>query len=311
MTEAEGAAAAEGTPVEGAQAGGGMPGSGTHDPGDYMARISNEPEFAVDQIKDKDRKISSLNERLKGLEGVDELVEAAGSVDNLRGYVTTGFGVLQRPELNKVVEEALRTGVVPGFQTEPQGDAVDDDPYGDPDIKELRKTITSLTDKLETMSQQNDQRFAQAETRGSMAIVNDNVDKVLETYGVNDEIRSKLSETISRKVKEAEMGARQGNQQHLNLLNTLAGPQGVETMKMMTLGVIEENMEAIVAARQNGAARSAQAHSTETPSPVRTAGGDSGHSEITPVGDWVRRRLEENTKRAGRDPAKIWHTPLS
>lgn len=122
------------------------------DPGDYLARIRAEPDFAVEQIREKDRKVTEISQRQKELQ--KKLGSLSGVIDQLGG----GDGVYQQlarldrflgnPALRKTLEHYERTGTLPASGQDGYG--MDPEPE-DPQMKaisELQHKITQLESQI-------------------------------------------------------------------------------------------------------------------------------------------------------------------
>lgn len=295
-TGAEGVTDAPATVVD--ETSQGQPG---YDKGDYLARVQHEPEFAVTQVREKDKLINEQSKKLKMFSGIEDYVQATGSSEALRQYVEFAARVKQNPQLATLVEESLRTGQVPGMTEAKPDDA--DDPYLDPEIKTLREQVR----RLESSLGEHNQRFVQAETRSLKTGVESNVAAIMDRYGVNDGVREALGEVINRRVQDAQLRAERGDAQSLKLLESLAHPkEGIDTLRMIASSVIDEHMEAIVAARQSKATGAVKASSTGTPGSAASAGGGPPTKNPAPVGNWVQAILEKTIKESGGDPNKAF-----
>jgi len=306
----EGTAPAAATPDTGTAPGSGEP-SG-YDKGDYLARVEHEPEFAVSQVKEKDRKITELQENTRRFDGLDEYLTVLGGADGLKRYVENTYSIINsQPQLAAALTESLQTGQVPTIPAlEPAGQETDDDVYVDPDIKALRQQVSDLTAKLDSQSQVLDRRFAQAETRSFKGGIDENVKSIMDKFAVNDEIREEMTKTITDRVREAETKAKSGDSSSLQLLNSLSGPEGAKTLRMLVVDITDRHAGAIEAARQNSAAETVQSRATGDPGTGRSAGGGAPGSVSTKTADWVQQALEKNAKSIGRDANKVFN-PLT
>lgn len=281
----------------------GVPGG--YDKGDYLARVMNEPEFAAEQVREKDRKIDEANKKLSKYGPIAQYVEAVGA-EGLQQFIDTGNAVLSNPQLAALVEEVRRTGQLPTAQ--PVGQETDDDPYEDPSVKELRMQLRELKASNERLQQEYSQRFAQAETRGLQTGIEKNIQTIMQQYGVNDSLREKLAQEINTRVQQGSKEAERGNKEALNMLSMLSGEMGVETLKRIIAPVIldEENLMSIASVRQTSKAKGLAAQSTGEPSSARTAGGGGLPPATRMTPNFVQQALEKATKEAGADPRNLW-----
>lgn len=283
--------------------------SAEYDRGDYISRVRNEPDFAAEQVREKDRKINELNQSMKRLGALDPYVTAAGGVDELLAYINAGNTVLSNQQIKQFVEEYARTGQLPTAAPQQQGQEDDDDPYADPEVKSLKQQVRELKASLEQLGGQYNQRFAQAETRSMQAGIEKNIGSLMDLYAVDDTVRQKLSDVIESQVKRAEKAAESGDSDALRILSQLHGATGIDVLKRMAAPVLlePEVMRAIALSKESSQAGRVAAQSTGTPARTQSANGKpSMPDQKLPIHEYVRQVLERNTKAANRDPGSLW-----
>lgn len=294
-----------------------------YDKGDYIARVKNEPEFAAEQVREKDKKYTELQNQYKRFANLEPYVDAVGA-ESVQQYLEVAAVVQNHPQLAEIVNEVRRTGQLPTLpqQQAQQGSGQDndDDLYMDPverELKTLRQELASLKDSNATLQGQLNQQFAQANARSMKAGIDKNVDAVMGRYAVNDEIREKLATAIERQVSEAERNANSQNralaEQSIQLLEMLHGDKGEETLLRMIAPVLLESdgLKAIALASETKRVKDAASQDTGSPAATRTAGGDSQAQELSYSPNLVRDALARNLKKADRDPSTYRFTPSS
>ncbi len=286
---------------------------GGYDKGDYIARIKNEPDFAAEQVREKDKKYTELQGRHKQLEPLEEYVRVAGGSENLIRHVDLGVFVGSNPQLMEAVETVRRTGQLP--EAQPTGQADDDDPYTDPEIKELRTMVRELTASNESLQVQVNQRFAQADARSMKAGIDQNVDAVIQKYAVTDDLKQKIVNAIGSQVSEAERSVNSADpavaERSRQLLEMLHGDKGQETLlRMIAPTILEDDaLRTIVQAKESSRVETVANQDTGAPSRVRTAGGDPQAQELTYSPNLVRDALARNLRRDNRDPVTYSFAP--
>jgi len=124
-SQVEGAAGSEGTPagtpepgstleVEGSTSDTSESESGKS--GDYLERIRSDAEFAVEEIRNKDRAVTAANQKAKRYETqygrLDPVIEDLGGGDGVLQLLTRFNNLLLNPKAKKMVERFEQTGVV-------------------------------------------------------------------------------------------------------------------------------------------------------------------------------------------------------
>ena len=158
-TQAEGTGGAGGMSSEAPEAAG-TPESGEEpgtlpkaESGDYLERIRNEPEFAVDQIRTKDQVVTKANQELKrykqSYQALDPVINNLGGGEAVLGMLTRLNNILVNPGMKRIVERFEQTGSLPtvgegyGGYEEPE----EEDPR-DIKLRELEQRQQELNRKL-------------------------------------------------------------------------------------------------------------------------------------------------------------------
>jgi len=290
------------------QPGAGEVGSGSTGQGgnDYIGRVRSDPDYAESQVRQKDRLVNEANQRYKSLEPLEEYVKAAGGVDALLGLVKTGYDVSSNPKVAGFVNDYQTTGKLPDAES---ADAEsEEDHWVDPDAKAyIEKRERALTDRITSLEAQLQQRLAQTDARTYESGIDANIERIMSEYGANDEIKSEISEAITKRVDEARRRAQQGDQQSLNMLSQLSDPSnGFDTFEMMIAKVLlkPENRRVFVQSTESERVNGVAAQSTGEPGGVATAGGGEP-VQISRGPNMVREALERRTRMANKSDA-LW-----
>lgn len=278
---------------------------GGYDKGDYISRVMNEPDFAAEQVREKDRKINEAKQALKKYEPLANLIDSVGA-DELLGYIQEGYTVRSNPQIAEIVQEFARTGQLPTAQ--PAGQVDDDDPYEDPSVKALKAELREVRATLEQVRGESNQRFAQAETRSFQAGIEKNITSIMDEFAPTDQLKTELAELINSRIEQAQKLAQKGDQQALKMLEMVGGTNGAETLRHIIAPVVlrDDNMRAIAAARETRRAKTVARQDTGAPSAARTAGGGEQSSAVKYAPGFVREALEKATRQAGSDPNRLW-----
>ncbi len=295
----EGAEATAGT--AGAEGGEGQPEG--HDRGDYDARITSEPDFALEQVKAKDRRITELTKVSGRVSKIDPLLDQVGGQDGLLSLAQTGAAVQQNPHLQEYVNEVLRTGQVP-TPAESGQEGGEEDPYEDPAIKEMRTKLRESEERFEHLSQ----RLDSTETRGFRGSIERNLIEHINSLPDVGDLREKAKNSIVERIEAAEAASQRGDPLGRSTLESLGGPTGMETLRLITAPLWIENTIAIARHMEAAEAAPVEAHSTGARTSTNTTGGDLAKVDTRniPVAVLARQTLERETRKQGRDPLKVW-----
>lgn len=281
------------------------------DSSNYDQRVQSDPGFALEQVKHWQKQATKLREELKTWDPLKPYSQFGA--DQILSYAQRAARAEQDPRMKQILETFLETGNVTGGSASASDTASSDleDEYQDPQIRSLREELESL--KRERDGDR--RRLAQAESRGFQAPIQKNVDEFMGSIPASmPELREKAAERINQRLRDLEGLVAQGNQAAREQLESFAKTGeggGLETMQMLCARLINENMEAIVAARQNEKARKVADHATSQRSTVATSPekdtGAPTRGLSTP--DLVREALRKATEAQGRTK-DIWDLPI-
>jgi hypothetical protein len=295
-------AAMPGTPETGAEVDSGQP---APDPGDYLARVRSDPEFAVEQIRAKDRALTKANQESKKWERLEKYGQPAEVFED---FATKYSQLTQNPQMQGVIDSFFQTGQVQVSvpQADTQGQTEDDE-YMDPDVKALRDELREVRRENQALVD----RMSTAETRGNVQTVTQGFDEVMKDWpdDLHGEVATTLEEQVRRIETQAMSGAPAEREQAKATLANLAGPQGKTTLKYLLSDLREQRMGQIVDWQRSREATTVAQHATTEPQRISTAGGEPAFPagfEKLPAGERVRLRLVANAKKRGHNPDSLF-----
>jgi hypothetical protein len=108
----------------------------------FTARVREDPDFAVEQVKNAQREVSRMKTKLGP---VEQLVDAVGGPDVLEGALRRFNAILNNPAMARMIQEYEQTGNVPTagrVAAEASDDDADD--YEEPWDKSVRPVAQEL-----------------------------------------------------------------------------------------------------------------------------------------------------------------------
>ena len=124
------------------------PGRGS---GDYLARVRAEPEFAVDQVREKDRTIGRIGGEAAALrkrwESLDPMYERLGGAAGILDLLTQYNNLLGNKSMAETVNAYLQSGTLPGGTRDDSGRLEDE-----PDLDRFRGQIQNLESKVQDLT---------------------------------------------------------------------------------------------------------------------------------------------------------------
>ena len=272
---------------------------------DLKTRVMQDGDFAWEQIQKRDRHASTLANRVKELEPVEQLVKFAGG-DTNRLFQLTDLGnrVTQVPGLLQVVQQAIQTGRVELPQQTATQNGQEDDEWIDPDAKKVRDQLTSNISDLEQRYAALSQIATGADVRSKMQRVEANIDKVLEQFGTVTEARDEAFKAIHDRVRSASIAAENGDTMQAKLIDQLSSDGGVEILDVLAMPVFKKYAPKLVAASSTSTSAGAPAagsRSTDdrtvnpsrpgaTPLPPRPKGGRTSDQYVLQVMQAIARQ---------------------
>lgn len=140
---AEEIAAVSGTPESGSESGTSESESGK--PGDYLERVRSDSEFAVSEIRNKDRAVTNANNEKKRLQDkfvdLDPYIDQLGGGKGVLGHLNRLNLLVQHPAMKKIVERFEATGAVPTVEDYLESSATEDTNAKDLKIQQLEQRL--------------------------------------------------------------------------------------------------------------------------------------------------------------------------
>lgn len=269
----------------------------TSDHGNYHDRIRTDTDFAVEEVQKKDRYINELHQKYNGLKGLEQYVQAAGGTEELIQLAIEG---------NTARQQA--TQPTPPEQTSPE--IPDDDRFIDSEVRELNDDVKQKLAERDRVINELQQRLNVAETNGLKGSLQENMEKALTRFSEDEELLKEAQEKIMGAVATSERAARNGDRSAVQSLEQLAGPQGEQTLRMMTMDIydrwVEKQLGGATQTPPNGGAMSM---STDSPSTTR-AGLQTEAVTVKPGvrvdQNVVREALRNAAIKMGKDPDKLF-----
>lgn len=276
-------------------------------PDDFNARVMSDGEFALDQIRKRDRHASELANRVKSMEPIENLVKLAGGPDALVQYAQLGSRVQQVPGLMEVVQSAIQNGRVELPQVVQNGQSEDDE-WLDPDVKKVRDAMLERFTSLEQKYSELERMASGADVRSKEQRVKENIEKVLSQFDGDPEAHTEASKTIMERYKAALDAAERGDKTQAHLIDQLAATDGVGVLEYITMPIFKKYAAKLVGASNAQTAEAAggvarRSTDERTVNPSRPGDPPLPKPPKGRVTDGsVQRILEEVARRKGIDP---------
>jgi hypothetical protein len=268
----------------------------------YHDRARADGEFAVEELRKKDRYINELHSEKKKLGDIDRYVDAAGGVDELIQLASVGNQVKSNPQLRKAYESALN-----GTPTEVPKQEEEDEIY-DPEIRALSDKQKYRFEQQEQMIQELRQRLDKTETIGLKSSLSENIESALSRFAEDEELLEEAKSEIVTAVNRLEREATGGNRSSANQLEQLAGAQGSKTLRMMTLDIYDKFVEKRMGAKNQPDGERIRSKATDDRSTSR-ATLPIDKIEIKPgkvSSKMVEEVMGKLTAKRGKDPDALW-----
>lgn len=278
----------------------------------FETRVKSDGEYAWEQIRKRDATASTLANRLKELEPVEQVVRLAGGPDQLFGLAQLGTQYQQIrnvPGLEEVIQRSLATGRVDAGIAPNQNAQEEDDAWIDPEVKKVRN---EAREELARMRQElNELRglASGADVRARETGLRENVDRVLEDFGDHEDARQRAAEVMKSAVERALRLASSGDRTQAELVRQLSEPGGINILRSVSGDVFREYFGPKVGARQNIPAQDASGNGARKSTDERTVNPSRpGNTPLPPLpkgrmqDQSVLKVFEEAARRKGIDP---------
>jgi hypothetical protein len=269
----------------------------------YHDRIRVEPDFAVDEIKNKDRYIGELHEKAVRFKSLEQYVDAVGG-DELARLAGIGNQIETNPQLKQVLQDALN-GVV---QKTPVIE--EEEEIFDPEIKAIRNRYDSELDEQKLVIRDLQSRLNQTEAISLTGSLTENMEAALSTFSDDPESLEAAQIELKQAVSQLETAAKNGNRSAASQMQDLGGDKGTKTMEMMTIDIykkyVAKKLE-LASNQPNGEIMLSKAtdakSTTRSPLPSDTIAIKPGRV----TSELVDQVMQKVARKMGKDPATLFN----
>lgn len=269
----------------------------------YHDRIRSEPDFAVEQIQEKDRYIGQLNESKARYKPLEQYIDAVGG-EELARLAGIGNQVETNPKLKQILQDSIN-GVTPPKASEPEEEIYD------PEIKAMRDRYDETITDQNTIIQELKVRLDKTEAISLKGSLSENVGTALTVFEDDPELLEEAKTEITRAVGNLETAAKGGDRSAANQLEQLANPQGSKTFRMMTIDIYDKyHAKKLEAAtnQPNGEITLSKATDARTTTrsalPTDTIAIKSG---VKVTSQLVAEVMEKAARKLGKDPDSLFN----
>lgn len=209
----------------------------------FESRVKSDGEYAWEQIRKRDATASTLANKLKELEPVEQVVRLAGGTDQLFSLAQLGSQYQQVrnvPGLEELIQRSLATGRVDPGAVPNQNAQEEDDAWIDPDVKKVRAESRSEIESLRAELAELRQLAGGADVRARETGLRENVEKVLEEFGDHEEARERAATMMKSAVQRAMQLAQNGDRTQAELIRQLSGDGGIRILRSISDDVYRE-----------------------------------------------------------------------
>ena len=197
-------------------------------------RVREGGDFAIEQIKVRDTKISELGNRVKQYEVIDPYLKASGSADQLLEHASRSLAIQQVAGLSDLVKEAIAAGRLPEAATQ----TPDDDPneqWIDEDTKRVRDESRESFKEMKAEIASLRQMAQVTAARSQSTYIKDNIAAVVEMFKNSPEGVKEALDFIEARVGAAQLQAEQGNIAQQEMIAKLGGEEGADVLTFMLM----------------------------------------------------------------------------
>lgn len=275
----------------------------------FWDRVGSDPDYAREQIRKRDATVSSLSNRMKDLEPVEQLVKLAGGPDQLFQLAQVGSEINRVPGLSQLVQQALATGRVDFGQQQNQNAQEEDDQWIDPDVKKVRDSLSNELNSLKQQLAQLSQTALSADVRSKEQRLRENVERVLDDFGDHDEARSEAARIMQETVHRALKAAERGDQTQAALISQLSEESGINILRSVSHDTFRKYFGPKSGAKANVQTQAASGNGARKQTDERNVNPSRpGDPPLPPVPKgriqlgYVEKLFDEIARRAGHDP---------
>jgi len=196
----------------------------------YHDRIRSEPDFAVQQIQEKDRYIGQLNESKARYKPLEQYIDAVGG-EKIAELAGIGNRIDTDPRLKQIMTDAIN-GVTPQ-----PAEVESEEEIFDPEIKALDARYASRYDEQQTVIRELQGRLNETEAVTLKGSLTENMEAALAMFSDDPESLEEAQAEIKRAVDNLTQQAKNGDRSASQQLQQLGTQQGAKTLRMMTIDI--------------------------------------------------------------------------
>lgn len=206
----------------------------------YRARVASDPEFALEQIAIRDKKLGEHGRRMKSLEQVEQMVNLAGSTENVMSYLQTVARIQQMPELANLVNTSLQQGRL--ALPEQTAHETPDEPeeWIDPEIKSAVSPIAAQVEELKQVVESLTGQLTQTDLRSQEQQVAQNSKVALERFSSNPEALKAAEDLLEQEIRATYQRAQAGDPEAVKLYKNIAAPGGERVLRSALMDLHDE-----------------------------------------------------------------------
>ena len=200
-------------------------------------RVRQDPDFAWEQMRKRDARISEMANVQKAYEPLDPFIRMQGGAEGLLGLATQASQIRQIPGLAELVEQSLTTGQLAlpqAGQDDPDEEWIDEDTRKVRD--EARSEIASLRQELQSLRQ----TAGAANVRSQEGHIQKNLDSALSIFEDDAELREEALDLLTSRVTQLQRMAESGDATQQKNIEQLASESGVEVLEYMLLPLMKK-----------------------------------------------------------------------
>lgn len=247
--------------------------------------------------------VNEYQEKYERLAALERYVDALGSPDALIELAQAGHQFRTDPQ----IQAALQAAREKPAETEPEME------FYDPEVKSLKSQYDPVIQRLEAQNAQLQERLNRTEVSGLRSVIGGNIDTALERFKDDPDLSKEAKTEIQRAVAGLEQRASRGDQDAIKQLESLGGPGGSKTFRMMALDTYDKWVEKKLAGQTDNVKSEATnallskatdaRHTTRAALPASSVAVKPG---VKITAEITRQILERATEMAGKDPNKLW-----
>lgn len=247
--------------------------------------------------------VNEYQEKYERLAALERYVDALGSPDALIELAQAGHQFRTDPQ----IQAALQAAREKPAETEPEME------FYDPEVKSLKSQYDPVINELKAQNAQLQERLNRTEVSGLRSVIGGNIDTALERFKDDPDLSKEAKTEIQRAVTSLEQRAQRGDQGAIAQLESLGGPGGSKTFRMMALDTYDKWVEKKLAGQTDNVKSEATnallskatdaRHTTRAALPASSVAVKPG---VKITAEITRQILERATEMAGKDPNKLW-----